>query len=666
MKSHRISATITVIALALTMAREQPALAAGGTRLVPAIGTTRISETEVGADEIQAHELAANPIIRSYKPAKPQRGPNVSAQVGRRGLHTPDSNLSQPFPNTPLPIPAVRSSKVNTTSREATLTVEGLNFRDTRGANNGNQVSADPPGQALCVGNGFVVEAVNSVIRVLDSDAGSAVSPIQDLNTFFAYPAAMNYATGLAGPNLIDPVCVYDPDHKRFVIALTTLGVEPVSQGLTGKNTIDIAVSNTGDPTGPWTVYKVPAQNDGTDGTPNHHCTTDGSTPGPCFQDYPHIGQDAYGIYISTNEFDLFGPAYRNAQVFAFSKKELADHPANLHLTLVENLTVAGTPGYTVWPANSEMGQYEQRNNGTEYFLSTIAGDGLETGNPTGTNNKIALWALTNTSSLNTASPALRMRSTLIGSRTYIYPPKAAQKPGPAPLRECINDATTVTNNGVGCWRKFFGTEPAHNEQIAALDSQDARMQQTWFVNGRLYGAAGTALRVGGQVQAGIIWFQVSPEAEREHLSGEIEKQGYVGLAGNNLVYPAITMGTNERGVIGFSVIGTDYYPSTGYVTLDHDGRVGPVRIAAAGAGVSDTFSDYVVYAGSGLGSKRWGDYGAAVSDGRNIWIGGEYIAHSCTLTEYLAIPFGSCNATRRSLGNWATSLTRISLFGRD
>ncbi len=76
-----------------------------------------------------------------------------------------------------------------------------------------------------------------------------------------------------------------------------------------GKNTIDVAVSNTGDPTGDWTVYYVPAQNDGTDGTPNHGCTLDGTTPGPCFQDYPHIGADKYGVYITTNEYDLFGPS---------------------------------------------------------------------------------------------------------------------------------------------------------------------------------------------------------------------------------------------------------------------------------------------------------------------------------------------------------------------
>ena len=59
---------------------------------------------------------------------------------------------------------------------------------------------------------------------------------------------------------------------------------------------------------------------------------------GPCFQDYPHIGADANGVYVTTNEYDLFGPSYSAAQIFAFSKAQLAAHPASIPVTLVENL----------------------------------------------------------------------------------------------------------------------------------------------------------------------------------------------------------------------------------------------------------------------------------------------------------------------------------------
>ena len=80
-------------------------------------------------------------------------------------------------------------------------------------------------------------------------------------------------------------------------------------------------------------------------------------------------------------------------------------------MTLVENLNVDGSPGFTVWPATSPAGPVLDRRNGTEYLLSTIAGDGSETGNPTGTARRIGLWALTNTASLDTATPGLASRA---------------------------------------------------------------------------------------------------------------------------------------------------------------------------------------------------------------------------------------------------------------
>ncbi len=78
---------------------------------------------------------------------------------------------------------------------------------------------------------------------------------------------------------------------------------------------------------------------------------------------------------------------------------------------LVENLNVDGSPGFTVWPATSAGADYatDKKGHGVEYFLSTIAGDGSETGNPTGTARRIGLWALTNTelARFGLARPAL-------------------------------------------------------------------------------------------------------------------------------------------------------------------------------------------------------------------------------------------------------------------
>ena len=618
------------------------AVAGGPTRSIPSGGTTAIRAAAEGSGAVSSPEFSADP-------------------DGGKGEPTVKPVTTSIFPAAPLPTPRVRSSRVAPTNPDVIASVNGLNHRNQRTANGGNQFSLEPPDQALCVGNGFVVESVNSVLRVFDSTTGVPVTGVQDLNTFFGYPAAINRATRSFGPDVIDPVCTYDPDNQRFVVAITTLH-QTTAGDFTGKNTIDLAVSNTGDPTGAWTIYSVPAQNDGADGTPDHHCTLDGALPGPCFQDYPHIGGDKNGIYITTNEYDLFGPSFNAAQVFAFSKQQLAAHPASVDMTMVENLHLAGTPGFTVWPATSPAGQYESAAGGTEYFLSTIAGDGSETGNPTGTANRIGLWAVSNTSSLNSASPALGVSSRPVASNTYVFPPTSDQKVGDIPLGECINDNTVETPFGTGCWNLFFDPPAPATEVESHLDSSDTRMQQTWFTNHTLWGSASTAVRVGGETKAGIVWFAVTPEVSRKGaVSGEVSESGYLALAGNNLTYPAIAMNTQGKGVIAFTVSGKDYFPSAGYVTINKDGEVGPVHIAAAGAGPSDGFTSYKSFVGDPP-RTRWGDYGAAVIDGGDVWMASEYIGQTCTLTQYLTGAIGSCGGTRTSLANWGTRLTKVHL----
>jgi hypothetical protein len=645
MKRRLTAAVVALSVFAITFAvTATPAVAA--TRQIQSSGTTSIRPLEAGVDGLQQPEL--RPGSHGVEGAGSFNRPRPGFKNGK-------------FPKRPLDAPIVPSSSIAASNPELVLSVPGLNHREQRLANGGNQFSLEPPDQGLCVGNGYVIEVVNSVLRVRSASTGNPLTNVQDLNTFFGYPAAINRTTGVFGPFVIDPICYFDPDNQRFVVVITTLHQTPTGE-FTGRNTIDVAVSNSGDPTGTWTLYYVPAQNDGTEGTPDHGCTLDGTAHGPCFQDYPHIGADRYGVYVTTNEYDLFGPKFSGAQIFAFSKSQLATHPSSISVTLVEDLVVDGSPGFTVWPATSPAGQYASARGGTEYFLSTIAGDGSETGNPTGTARRIGVWGLTNTSSLDTASPALRLSSRLINSQTYVYPPKSDQKPGDIPLGECINDTTFPTPFGPGCWQFLFVEEPAHDEVESRPDSLDSRMQQTWYVNGTLWGASGTAVRVGGELKAGIAWFAVTPKINGFGLvEAQVKKQGYLALADNNLTMPAIAVGTDGEGVIAFTVMGEDHYPSAGYARIDSSGSVGSIHIAAAGLGPADGFTSYKAFVGNPP-RTRWGDYGAAVTDGSSIWIASEYIAQTCTLTQYLTGAIGSCGGTRTALGNWATRISKLSL----
>jgi hypothetical protein len=187
-------------------------------------------------------------------------------------------------------------------------------------------------------------------------------------------------------------------------------------------------------------------------------------------------------------------------------------------------------------------------------------------------------------------------------------------------------------------------------------------MQQTWYVNGMLWGASGTAVNVGGDIKAGIAWFAVNPKINgAAKVEGQVKKQGYIALEDNNLTMPAIAMTKGGEGAIAFTVMGEDYYPSAGYVTIDDKGSVGPIHIAAGGLGPTDGFTSYKAFVGNPP-RTRWGDYGAAVTDGRSVWIASEYIAQTCNLNEWLfGAPIGSCGDTRTALANWATRITKLN-----
>jgi hypothetical protein len=216
-----------------------------------------------------------------------------------------------------------------------------------------------------------------------------------------------------------------------------------------------------------------------------------------------------------------------------------------------------------------------------------------------------------------------------------------------------------LTPFGTGCWNFFFVTEPAHDEVESHIDSNDSRMQQVSYVNGRVWGALDTVVHVGGQDRAGIAYFVVRPSFKEDGIDAHMVKQGYLAVAGNNVNYPAIAVLPSGRGIMAFTLVGKDYYPSAAYARVGLRHGTGVVHVAARGRGPSDGFTGYKAFVGDPP-RPRWGDYGAAVTDGRRIWISSEYIAQTCTLAQYVSDPFGSCGGTRTSLANWATRVSSL------
>src|SRR5215475_3295468 len=321
--------------------------------------------------------------------------------------------------------PSVSSGKKAKSNPAFDFGFEGLNHYQQRYSRGGNQFSVEPPDQGMCVGNGRVVEVVNDVFNVYSTATGASVLPDNtatnivggfprnvdhavDLNSFYGYPPAINRSTGVRGQFVTDPSCIYDAQTQRFFVVSLTLDPQvsgPCQGVFSCVNHLDLAVSQTNDPTGRWNIYKLDVTNTGTN--------TGGVNPGPYLGDYPHMGADKNGVYLTVNAYPWHANGFSGAQIYALSKAQLAAGSTSVTFQHIDTSGMvaapsdagATQPGFTVWPAQSPEGIGYSGYGGTEFFLSSNAAD--EAQNPVAgtagsrTSSQIVLWTLTNTSSLN-------------------------------------------------------------------------------------------------------------------------------------------------------------------------------------------------------------------------------------------------------------------------
>ena len=523
----------------------------------------------------------ATSTVRVYAPAAvgvvaPTTGPTAAAASSQTAHHTQRGAraTSASTSNSRAAIAAAGVSSAAASVASSVLSnFNGTSSNDSRKTNFNQEF--EPPDQGLCVGNGYVLEPVNSAYRIFKTNGKTLEGPT-NVNDLFDQGSTQFTS---------DPRCYYDPTTNTwFATILFLSGGEAVD----GKSSqLDIAVNSSGNPENIWTQYEVDTTNAGGNGC-------------PCFGDQPTLGMDQDNLYVTTNEFSILGPEFNGAQVYAFSKKDLvAGAPA--HFAHFGNLNIGGTLAASVQPAISTGSP------SAEFFLSTqdsLAGDKNATN---GAGSVIGVWAMTNRTALqNGHSPVLS--STLISSETYGQPPAAAQK-----------GATST------------------------IDSGDDRMQQTQYINGSLWGELTSSVSIAHDptVRAGAAWFSVHPTISNNHIGAStIQHQGYVAMAGNNVIYPAIQALPSGNAAMVFSVTGADHFPSAAYAVLGAgQSSFGSIHIAANGTGP---------YA---LTSSRWGDYSWAVIDpsGNGVWMSTEYVP-----------PLASQTPDRVS--NWGTRVFEVAV----
>jgi hypothetical protein len=234
-----------------------------------------------------------------------------------------------------------------------------------------------PPDCAVAVGPNHVVEVVNSSLAIYNKN-GTVARSEQTLESWFA-PVS-------PGSFIFDPKVVYDQGGGRFImLALAKDNATQVSYYL-------IAVSQSSNATGGWWLYKLNAKVDGSNNT-------------AFWADFPGLGYDALGVYITSNQYS-FANAFQYAKMRILNKAVLYAGGGLGWYDFWNWTNLDGTKVFTWKPAQTYGAAP------AEYLLNTRSGGGTS----------VTLWAVTNP----TGTPGLS-RQTTYGIGSYTPPPNACQ-----------------------------------------------------------------------------------------------------------------------------------------------------------------------------------------------------------------------------------------------
>jgi hypothetical protein len=461
---------------------------------------------------------------------------------------------------------------------------KGLSNFDQAGVNQG--FSVEPPDQALCVGNGFIFEGVNDAFAVYSEHGALLAGPTQ-ANAFFGVPFELNVS---------DPRCIYDKASNRWFVTMIEYPND------FSKNHIEIAVSQTGDPTGAFNLYDIDVTHDGSDFLAGD-C--------PCLGDQPLIGADAHGFYISTNSFGV--TAFEGAQIYALSKKALA---TGAHSPVVRFDQLSSRLGTieiaaSIQPSMTPPGVQFAAD--TEFLAQSMLVKKRE--------SQLAVWTVNSTSKIDTDPDGLTMSLAVTPSEVYVLPVPAEQKPGPTPRAE----ASAIADAEPG---------PA-NEQD--LDGDDQRLQQVMYRDGQLWTTLGTAsVGDGTPVRDAAAWFVINVSNSPRQLTANIAAQGYIaGPDNSHLLYPAVAVNASGEAAMVFTLTGPEFFPSAAFWRF---GTHSSIHVLFDGRAAQDGASAYR------FNRPRWGDYSAAaVGPNGSIWLATEMI------------PGG----VRKPSANWGTFISR-------
>ena len=362
-------------------------------RLLAVLGAVAVSVALTGAASAQqtsdGQVFPGRPGLAARAPDGLAPGLRTAASVGQsdphpRGVHAIPHAVA---PSRSVAPPSVAASEVASAGLRQSF--NGVSSRDSRDTN--FNAEFEPPDQGLCVGNGFILEAVNSAYSIYRTDGTRVRGPF-NVNDLFN-EGSTEFTS--------DPRCYFEPSTHTWYAVILFIDF------VTGATRVDLAVNTSGDPTNIWTQYRIDTTDDGRQGEP--------SNPGcPCLGDQPLFGIDQHNVYVSTNEFSVNGPEFNGAQIYAIAKTDLLAGRANAHIVHFGDLSIGGTVAASIQPATNADATP------AEYFLNSL--------DPFGTfDSRLGVWAITGAGKVASGGmPTLS--SVLISSQAYGVPPPAVQK----------------------------------------------------------------------------------------------------------------------------------------------------------------------------------------------------------------------------------------------
>ncbi|MEI6076035.1 MAG: hypothetical protein WCS94_10700 [Verrucomicrobiota bacterium] len=387
-----------------------------------------------------------------------------------------------------------------------------------------------PPDTDGAVGPEHFVEFINGRFSVFAKDSGAKVLSMTDLD--FWAGAGVKLGSNL---DVSDTRVIFDPLSGRWFASQVDF-----DRANLVNNRFLLAVSASNDPTGLWQAVAFTAD------------------PGGNFADFPRLGIDANGVYLSANMFDGFGN-YVGVLVTSIPKSDLlGPDPTAINRTCSG---VMGPPslGFSLQPVVNF--------------------------NPTSKTE--AVLAVPEDGTFNDGIHFLPQNELLMFQIFDAVTPSAS----------------LGTNQLLSVPSYLVNFNPPQPDGQVTLDDGDARIGSFVFqVGDSIY--ATHAVQVG--TRAAIRWYRISAASQTLLESGTISDPDL------DLFYPSIAAATNGMVVIGFNGCSINNFISAYAVagqTINEVTRFGDKILLKAGT---------ANYEESVNGSNRWGDYSTTTVDAGN------------------------------------------------